>query len=115
VPPDDKPAALAAASRLARKRHVSLRASVLRLTKLGLAPRDLYGSIPRESDTKRAGGGGGGGRPRTEIRKAELGMGAIRAIVGAAEAGVITRSDAMNHLGVSDSEVDVLAGRTSQE
>jgi Zn-dependent peptidase ImmA (M78 family)/transcriptional regulator with XRE-family HTH domain len=96
-------------SRLARRFHVSLRATALRLITLDRASWTLYDSIPPASDAKRR-GGAGGGRNRTEIRIDEFGHRTTDLFVAAVRAEVISESQALDYLDIpSDAFEDMFS------
>jgi Zn-dependent peptidase ImmA (M78 family) len=92
---------LGAASKVARRYRVSLRAAVLCMITIGAAKRSLYGAIPAASEEKR-GGGGGSGRIRSEIRIDEYGRRTARLFVHGLRRDVLTPDDAFSYLNMSD-------------
>jgi Zn-dependent peptidase ImmA (M78 family) len=104
---------LATLSDLARKLRVSLRATAIRLIKLGLASWPLYDEIPRASDSKPK-GGGGTGRSRREIREDEFGARTTEIFVAAVRREIITESQVLDYLDIPSSEFERLAVATSR-
>jgi Zn-dependent peptidase ImmA (M78 family) len=94
---------------LAGKFRASLRAVAIRLIELGLANWDLYRELPTAGDQKRRGGGGGKGRDRQEIQEDQLGGRALDLFVRAVEADVVSRTEALSYLDVTDSALESLA------
>lgn len=90
---------------IARKFKVSARATALRLINHNFATWDLYNAIPAASDQKK-GRGGGKGRTRVEIRRDEYGKGVTQLFVRAVDRELISRTDALGFLKVSDSDFD---------
>ena len=93
---------------LAGKFRASLRAVAIRLIELGLAGWDLYRELPTAGDQKRRGGGGGKGRDRQEIQEDQLGGRAVDLFVRAVEADVVSRTEALSYLDVTDSALESL-------
>ena len=98
---------LGVAGSIARRFKVSLTASVLRLIQQDCADWELFHSIPRRSDDK-GGGGGGSGRDRLQKRKDEYGHRVTSLFVEAMDQDLVSRSDVLNFLRVSDNDLDTL-------
>ena len=92
-------AEVAAVRRLARKFHVSLTASCLRLVELGLARRELFADLPKRADFKDPqGGGASGGRTVAEIRHDEIGDRTVTLFHKAVSRGVLEETQALTYL-----------------
>jgi Zn-dependent peptidase ImmA (M78 family) len=98
---------LAGLRHLAQRFKVSLRAAALRLIHGHAATWDLYAKIPSASDQKQ-GGGGGGGRKRRQIREDWYGSRTTRLFLSAIDKDVLTRTDVLGYLDVSDADLDSL-------
>ena len=92
---------------IARAFKVSQRAAAIRLIERQVADWSLYESIPPIVDDK-SGGGGGGGRNRQQLYEDMFGTGTARMLINAVEADLLTRSDALGYLKVSDSDLYAL-------
>lgn len=101
------------ASLVANRYKVSLRASVLRLIELKIASWDLYDAIPPVSDDKSL-SKGGKGRNRTKIREDQFGFRTARTILAGVTSDVLSRTDALSYLDVTDSALDDYAARLSK-
>ena len=93
--------------RIARRFKVSLRAAALRLIEHHVADWELYKAIPPLSDYKQD-GGGGGGRERRKIKQDEYGKRTFSLFMEALGRDVLTRSDVLTYLDVSDSDLDAI-------
>lgn len=89
---------------------VSLRASALRLINMKAADWDLYAEIPKWSDEKKP-GGGGKGRKRAKIKDDQFGSRTARVFLNGVDNDLITRTDALNYLDITDADLDVYARR----
>lgn len=101
---EEKITDLAVPTKLSRKFHVSLRASVLRLVNRGAAGWDLYRKIPPANDGKKA-GGGGAGRNRPKIRFDEYGRRTGALLFAGIHQEVLSVDDALGYLHLGDSEL----------
>jgi hypothetical protein len=98
---------LAGLRHLARRFKVSLRAAALPLIYGHAATWDLYAKIPSASDQKQS-GGGGGGRKRRQIREDWYGSRTTSLFLSAIDKDVLTRTDVLSYLDVSDADLDSL-------
>jgi len=98
---------LTAASFVAKRFKVSLRATVIRLIELNLANWDLYQQIPLRSDKKPT-GGGGKGRNRLQVREDQFGHRTTQLFLRAVEKDVLTRTDVLGFLNIADSDLETL-------
>lgn len=96
-------------SSIARRLHVSLRATAIRLIEAGKASWSLYDAIPAVSDAKKR-GGGGTGRNRREIREDEFGSRVTDIFVSAVQREIISESQALDFLDIPSSEFERLSG-----
>jgi len=99
---------LAAATVIARRFKVSLRAATLLLIRKGLAEWGLYEKIPARVDDK-SGGGGGGGRQRSEIKSDQFGPRTGRLFYQGWERDVISRSTILDYLDIPDHTIEQLS------
>ena len=83
-------------------------AAVLRLIDCGLVGWELWRRIPPLSDVKR-GGGGGAGRRRVRIRRDWYGARTTDLLLSGMHDDLITRSDVVGQLNISDRDLDSLA------
>jgi Zn-dependent peptidase ImmA (M78 family) len=104
---------LAIPSKIANRFRVSLRAATLRLIELHLASWDLYAEIPPLSENKPS-GGGGSGRDRGEIRKDQFGDRAVRLMIRALGRDVLGRTDVLDALDISDTDLSKLERRVAR-
>ncbi len=96
--------------RVARRFRVSLRATALRLEKLGRAVEDLYARVDAEADFK-----GGSGFARDDaapaIRLREWGTGYAELLLEAERQGWLGRTDVLEYLNLSNGQLSDLRGR----
>ncbi|MEQ1761206.1 MAG: ImmA/IrrE family metallo-endopeptidase [Vicinamibacterales bacterium] len=104
---------IAQVRRVAAPFQASLRATVLRLIELDLAPWSLYHELTVASDAKRPGGRATGGRDRQDIQEDSLGWRATNLVRRAVDASVVTRAEALTYLDVPDSALDQMGSRSS--
>lgn len=97
-------------SRIATRFRVSLRAATLRLIEMNLAEWALYEEIQPASETKPK-GGGGGGLERGELRAGQYGDRTIGLFLRALGQDVLGRTDVLDALNISDSDLSKLARR----
>lgn len=97
------------AGKVAKHFKISLRASVVALTELGIAEENLYATVSAATDKKMP---GGRGRPRTrdEIKGAQLGSRTHATLIRAMREELITRADVLSYLDVRYD--DLAAGET---
>jgi Zn-dependent peptidase ImmA (M78 family) len=94
---------LGAASKIARRFKVSLRATVLRLIGKERASWTLYRAISPATETKHS-AGGGSGRTRSEARFDEYGRRAAHVLLRGLERDVLSRDDVLAYLNIGDGE-----------
>lgn len=95
------------AAEVARFFNVSLRAAALRLSKLGLAPDDLYQIVDSTVDYKKP-QGGGKGATLPEVRLREYGSLYANLVVGAEAQGILRRHDVLEYLNVRNAQLGQL-------
>jgi hypothetical protein len=97
-------------ARVARRFRVSLRATALRLERLGRAAEDLYARVDAEADFK---GGSGFARDNTApaIRLREWGTGYAELLLDAERQGWLGRTDVLEYLNLSNGQLSDLRGR----
>lgn len=88
--------------------RVSLRATVIRMSEVGVAGWDLYEQIPRSSDDKPP-QRGGRGRSRRQIRQDQFGGRATQLLVAAVQQELLGRDQAVDYLDIPDAEFDRLS------
>ncbi len=97
-------------TRIATRFRVSLRAATLRLIEMNLAEWSLYEEIQPASETKPK-GGGGGGMERGELRASQYGDRTVGLFLRALGQDVLGRTDVLDALNISDSDLSKLVGR----
>ncbi len=100
---------------LANRFNVSVRASALRLTELGLGASGLYEAVQSEFSNSdwNSGGGGGGGQPAVEKRVGQLGSRVPSLLLDAVSAGRLTTADAAEYLKLTTNQLDDLRSMVS--
>lgn len=102
---------LRAAQRLASRFKVSLRASALRLIKLGYAKPALYAEVEQVAADFKNAGGGAGGATSPEIRLREWGNNYPRLLIEAENQDLLTRQDVLEYLNLSNTQLATLQSR----
>lgn len=97
---------LDAIRRLARRFKVSLRAATLRLIGRRVATWDLYAQIPAWSDEKTR--GRGRGRKRSKVREDTYGRRTAALFVSSLREDVLTRTDVLSYLDVTDADLEAM-------
>jgi Zn-dependent peptidase ImmA (M78 family) len=97
-------------SSLARHFRVSLRATAVRLRELERAQEGLYDRIDAEADFKR-GGGFSRDNSAAAVRLREWGSGYARLLLNAEERGLLGRTDLLEYLNVSNTQLGEIRSR----
>lgn len=113
--PDRKVTDLDEARSIAQAFKVSVTATVLRLIEAGVSEWDLFAQIPRRLDEKAGAGRGGKGRQRTRIREDAYGRRTSAVFLDAMDEDLISRSEVLNFLRVSDVGLEMLREATADQ